>query len=190
MSLIGAVAQQGNRVAAYKAISCYYTNAENKWTSGITTATTVYVSNVALTTIAGAYSTSAIIYTDSLGTTIAASGWYGDTAGGDGSTASVWNKGTSTWTSQTTYGYTLSVYYAIDGDAYCVEGATPVSIYTITFNNTLEDVFNGNKPIYSNIGCTTLATNGNYGDTAGGGIPGLNFRWEGTAWGAPTDCPE
>jgi len=185
MSLIGAVAQQGNRVS-YKPINCYYADAENRWVSGATSAVTVYARTV--TTIAGAYSTNTILYSDLLGTTVAASGYYGDTAGGDGSTTSLWNNTTSTWLSQTTYGYTLSVYYAIDGGAYCAEGATPVSIYTITFNNALEDVANENRPIYANIGCTTFATNGNYGDTAGGGIPGKNFRWEGTAWGPPTDC--
>ena len=189
MSLIGAAAQQGNRVVGYKKIDCYYATSESEWTKRITTATSVYALTI-LTTIAGVYSANIIIYGDLLGTTVAASGYYGDTAGGDGSTASVWDDGTSTWLSQTTYGYTLTVYYAIDGDAYCIEGATPVNIHTIDFNNTLEDVFNGNKPIYANIGCTTLATNGNYGDTAGGGIPGMNYRWEGTAWGPPTNCPE
>ena len=187
MSLIGAVAQQGNRVAAYKAINCYYAAEEKNWTRGDGTATTVYVGTPATTTIAQAYSNSAIIYTDSSGTTIATSGYYGDTVGGDGSTASVWDNGTSAWTSQTTYGYTLTVFSAIDGANYCEFGASPTNIYTETYTANMEEAFTGNKRIFADIQCTTDADTGAYGDNSGGAGSGMNFFWD-HAWGAPTNC--
>jgi hypothetical protein len=187
MSLIGAVAQQGNRVAAYKAINCYYSNSEIKWVNENIVAVTVYVSNAALTTINGAYSTSAIIYSDSLGTTVAASGWYGDTAGGGGSTASVWDNGTSAWITQTVYYYPLSGFYAVDGGNYCATGAAAVTVYTenASYAN-IEAVFNA-EPIYSSFKTRTDATTGNYGDTAGGGGSGKNYMWD-HGWGGQTDC--
>jgi len=186
MSLVGAAAQQGNAVVGYKTIDCYRASNESRWISGVVSSVRVYA--VTVTTIAGAYSTSTIIYSDSLGTEVASSGYYGDTAGGEGSTASVWDNGTSTWTSQTAYNYSVTGFYAVDGDGYCVEGASPVTVYTENPYGNFAELF-PTIPIYAAISGRTSATNGNYGDTSGGGGSGQNYEWRDGSWGAPTDCP-
>ena len=69
---------------------------------------------------------------------------------------------------------------------FCAGTTSATTVYNSTYS-TIVNAFTNNSSIYSNLGLSTLASAGYYGDTSGGSGQ-TNYYWNGTTWSGATSC--
>jgi|TARA_R110000868_G_scaffold140437_1_gene355983 hypothetical protein len=81
---------------------------------------------------------------------------------------------------------TINGYIGTTSDKFCTGVTSATTVYNSTYTS-IANAFTNNSSIYSNLGLSTLASAGYYGDTSGGSGQ-TNYYWNGTGWGKATSC--
>ena len=81
---------------------------------------------------------------------------------------------------------TINAYIEATSARFCNGTTSATTVYNSTYS-TIANAFTNNSSIYSNLGLSTLASAGYYGDTSGGSGQ-TNYYWDGTAWDGSNSC--
>ena len=81
---------------------------------------------------------------------------------------------------------TINGYVGATSARFCAGTTSATTVYNSTYS-TIVNAFTNNSSIYSNLGLSTLASAGYYGDTSGGSGQ-TNYYWNGTTWSGATSC--
>jgi len=81
---------------------------------------------------------------------------------------------------------TINAYVGANSGRFCVGITSATTVYNSTYS-TIVSAYTNNSSIYSNLGLSTLASAGYYGDTSGGSGQ-TNYYWNGTGWDGATLC--